>query len=267
MRINTLFQMGRRGSAALRPKGSVVRIGTLIFLGVLACLPASVRAAATNDWFTEGVAAYRIGQFAGAAQAFENAAAVRPAAGTYINLGLAEWQRGHAGPAILAWERAQWVNPFASAARDDLRFARQVTQLDAPQLKWFETLSSWLPPAAWLWLAGASLWVAVGMVLLPTVFRRQKAGWHQALAACGFCIFLFSLAANWGVISRTNLGFVVNDNAPLLLTPTHDGEVTSTLTSGEPARRLRTVGNYYLIRTESQTGWVEREQFGLVSGK
>jgi hypothetical protein len=78
---------------------------------------------------------------------------------------------------------------------------------------------------------------------------------------------LFSVAANWGVISRTNLGFVVDDNAPLLLTPTSGGEETSTLTSGEPARKVRALGDYYLIRTDSQMGWIKREQFGLVSRK
>jgi hypothetical protein len=167
----------------------------------------------------------------------------------------------------VAWEQALWVDPFNKSAADDLRFARSVTQLDEPQLRWFETLSCWLPPAAWLWIAGASLWLAVGMLLLPAVFRRPKAGWHQTLAACGLCVFLFSLAGNWGVISRTHLGFVLKDNAPLLLTPTSAGEVISTLTSGEPARELRRHGNYSLIRTDSETGWIDRQQFGLVSGK
>jgi hypothetical protein len=120
---------------------------------------------------------------------------------------------------------------------------------------------------AWLWLAGASLWLAVGMMLLPSVARRQKAAWHQVLAACGLCVFLFSLAANCGVISRTHVGFVLKDDAPLLLTPTREGEVISTLTSGEPARELRVRGNYYLIRTESETGWIEQEQFGPISRK
>lgn len=243
-----------------------MRIAVLVLLVVLVFTLGSVRAA-TNDWFVEGVAAYRTGQFAVAAQAFENAAAARPAAGTFVNLGLAEWQRGRAGPAMLAWQRALWIDPFNTRARDDLQFARQITQLAPPQLNWLETLSAWLPPPAWLWLAGASLWLAVGMMLLPGVFRRPRAGWHQALAACGLCISLFSLAANWGVISRTNIGFVLEDNVPLLLTPTRDGEITSTLTSGEPARQIRAFGNFYLIRTESQTGWIKREKFGLISGK
>lgn len=240
-----------------------MRIAAVLFT-VLVCSLASVRGT-TNDWFAEGVTAYRAGDFAPSAEAFENAAAMRPAAGTFVNLGLAEWQRGHAGAAILAWERALWIDPYDKGAAGDLHFAREVTQLDAPRLKWFETLSSWLPAAAWLWLAGASLWLAAGMILLPPVFRRQKAAWHQTVAACSLCVFLFSLAGNWGIISRTHIGFVLTDNEPLLLTPTAEGEVTSTLTAGEPARKLRARGDYYLIRTESETGWIDQKEFGLIS--
>ncbi|HEV2318975.1 MAG TPA: hypothetical protein VGV18_04450 [Verrucomicrobiae bacterium] len=242
-----------------------MRLGVSVFILMLAGSLAQVQGA-TNDAFAQGVVAYHAGQFMAAAQAFDNAAAVHPSAGTFVNLGLAEWQRGHVGPAILAWERAHWIDPFNKTARNDLQFSREVAQLDAPQLDWFETLSDWLPATAWLWLAGASLWVAAGMILLPGVFGRHRAGWHQILAAFGLCVFLFSLAANWGIISRTRLGFVLEDNAPLLLTPTRDGEIISILTSGEPARQLRQRGKYYLIRTGSETGWIEQEQFGLVSG-
>ena len=80
----------------------------------------------------------------------------------------------------------------------------------------------------------------------------------------GVCLFLFSLTAEIGVISRGNIGFVLEKNAPLLLTPTRDGEVTSTLAAGEPARKLREHGNYYLIRTEYGTGWIQQQQFGLI---
>jgi hypothetical protein len=49
------------------------------------------------------------------------------------------------------------------------------------------------------------------------------------------------------------------------LTPTKTAEVISTLTAGEPARRLRTRGNYFLIRTSFGSGWIERDSFGLVN--
>jgi tetratricopeptide (TPR) repeat protein len=233
-------------------------------LVALVCLVSSGRAAASDDFFAQGVAACRAGQYPEAAAAFASAAQRQPASGTLDNLGIAEWQRGHAGAAILAWERARWIDPFDSRAKANLHFARQVTQLDEPQLKWFEAASVWLPPAAWVWLAGAGLWLAAGALILPGVFRRRKSGWHQMLAALGFCVFLFSLTANLGVVSRAQIGFVVKKDAPLLLTPTRDGEVISTLTDGEPARTLRTRGNYFLIRTGYATGWIDRSQFALV---
>jgi len=237
--------------------------GCCIVLAALVCFAPTGRAA-TNDFFARGLELSRAGMFPEAAAAFETAAAARPAAGTLVNLGLAEWQRGHAGPAILAWEQARWIDPADPRAGADLKFARQVAQVDAPQLEWFETASTWLPPNAWVWLAGTSLWLAVGLLVLPGIFRRRKAGWHQTLAALALGFFLFSLTANLGVVSRTHIGFVLKKNAPLLLTPTRAGEVISTLTAGEPARQLRTRGNYRFIRTTGESGWIEQNEFGLV---
>jgi tetratricopeptide (TPR) repeat protein len=232
-------------------------------VAALVCFAQSSRAA-TNDYFTQGIKLSQAGQFPEAAAAFEKSAQARPAAGTLVNLGVAEWRRGHAGAAILAWEQARWIDPYDSRAGADLKFARQAAQLDAPQLKWFESASTWLPPDAWPWLTAASLWLAAGMILLPGVLRWRKAGWQQALAALAFGFFLFSLTADLGVASRTQIGFVVKKNAALLLTPTREAEVVSTLAAGEPARRLRTRGNYYFIRTAFAAGWINREQFGLV---
>lgn len=234
-----------------------------ILVAALVCF-AQTSGAAANDFFARGVELSRAGQFPEAAAAFEESAQMQPTAGTLVNLGIAEWRRGHAGAAILAWEQAQWIDPFDPRAGADLKFARQAAQLDAPQLKWFETASTWLPPNAWAWLAGASLWLAAGLLMLPGILRRRKAGWQQALAALAFGFFLFCITANLGVVSRTQTGFVLKKNAALLLTPTREAEVVSTLNAGAPARRLRTRGNYFFIRTAFAAGWISREQFGLV---
>ena len=219
-----------------------------------------------DNLFAQGIKAYQAGQFPEAAAAFQKSAAARPASGTLINLGLAEWQRGHAGTAILAWEQARWINPLDTRVAGDLKFARSVAQVDEPKLKWFETASTHLPPNAWVWLAGVNLWLTVGLLVLPDIFRRRKSGWHQTLAALAFGGFLFCLTANVGVASRTQIGIVRHKNAPLLLTPTQVGERIATLAAGEPGRRLRTRGNYYFIRTAVATGWIAREEFGLIGG-
>ena len=221
--------------------------------------------AAADNFFVQGTTAYQAGQFPEAAAAFQKLAQAQPASGTFINLGLAEWQRGHAGAAILAWEKAQWIDPFDPRAGGNLKFARAVAQVDEPQLKWFETASTWLPPNAWVWLAGASLWLAVGTLVLPGIFRRRKADWQRTLAALALGVFLFSLTANFGVISRTQIGLVVERNAPLRLTPTREAEVVVILTAGEPARKLRTRGNYFFIRTASAAGWIDQKAFGEIA--
>jgi len=241
------------------------RLGCGIAFAALFFAAGICHAATANDLFTQGVELNRAGQFPEAAAAFEKSAQRQPASGTLVNLGIAEWQRGHAGAAILAWEQARWIDPFDERAAQNLKFARQMAQLDEPKLKWFETASTWLPPDAWVWLAGASLWLTVGILTLPQFFRWRKAGWQQALAAAALGIFLASMTANVGVLSRTNLGFVVKKNATLKLTPTLEGEIISTLAAGEPARQLRVRGNYFFIRTENESGWIERDAFGLVA--
>ena len=242
-----------------------MRLGHAIILAALLADAARSPAAATNDFFAHGLVLSRAGQFPEAAAAFEKSSQGQPASGTLVNLGLAEWQRGRAGAAIRAWEQARWIDPFDSRAENNLKFARAVAQVDAPQLKWFEAASTWLSPPAWLWLAGASLWLAAAAMVLPRVFRWRRAGWQQLLAAFSVFIFLAGLTANVGIVSRTEIGFVLRKDVPLRLTPTPDGEVLSTLAAGEPARKLRTHGNYFLICTANESGWIERNTFGLVS--
>lgn len=220
--------------------------------------------ATNNDFFAQGMDDYRAGNFPEATRAFEQSVAQHPSAGALVNLGITQWQRGHAGAAILAWEQARWINPYYDQANSNLEFARQVAQVSEPELKWYEIPSTWLPPNSWVWLAGASLWLAAGAAILPGLLRRRKSDRQQTLAALGLAAFLFCFTANLGVVSRTQIGFVLGKDAPLLLTPTTGGEVVATLTDGEPGRILRQHGMYWLIQTADGTGWIARQQFGLV---
>ena len=235
----------------------------LLLFALLLVATISRRAAA--DDFADGTVAARAGDFSKAALAFKKSIQAQPSSGGLVNLGIAEWQSGHAGVALLAWEQAAWLNPQDAAARKNLKFARQVMQVDAPELHWFETLSTWLPPITWAWLAGAGLWLAGGALVLPRVFRRKKSDGLQALAALGVCIFIFALTANVGLVSRRDIGFVVKKNAALRLTPTSGSELHSTLPAGEPLRRVKTRGNYFFVRTPMASGWIARDQVGFIN--
>jgi tetratricopeptide (TPR) repeat protein len=220
-----------------------------------------------NKLFEAGREAYRAGNYAEAAQAFLNSANAQPASGTLQNLGNAEWQRGRTGNAILAWEQALWVNPFDRNARNNLRFARETAQLEASELAWYEVGSAWLPAHWWAWIAAGSLWLVVGTLTLPAFLRWRKSPWQQAVAALGLAVFLLSIPAHAGVLTRSRVGFVLKKDTPLRLTPTSEAEAVTRLAAGEPGRRVRARGNYIFIRTSRGAGWVERDQFGLVCSK
>lgn len=216
------------------------------------------------DAFTSGTVAFRNGDYAAAAKSFSELSSQQPTAGAFQNLGLAEWQRGHRGQAVLAWERALWVDPFNAASRENLRYARKAAQLEAPQLAWHEVASTWLPVNAWAWLAAASLWLAVAMVMLPNILRWRRRTWHQAVAALALAVFLVCIPALLGVNTRARIGFVMERNTPLRLTPTRDAQTVTMLGAGEPARIERKRGSYLLVRTSFSRGWIESTQFGRI---
>lgn len=234
---------------------------TLVLALSVAC---SVSFAATNDLFRSGVDAFQAGQFNEAAKTLRAEAEQRPASGTLVNLGLTEWRRGRAGLAIHAWEQALWVDPFDARARANLNYARQFTGVESPDLTWYERASTWLPVNAWAWIAVASLWLTIGLMVLPGVLRRRRTGWQQALAALSFAVFLLSLPANVGAVTRTRIGFVLQKDAPLRLTPTAEAEAQMKLNAGEPVRAVRVRGDYVFVNTSRGQGWIERGQFGAI---
>jgi hypothetical protein len=199
-----------------------------------------------------------------AAGAFAQSAAVQPAGGTLQDLGNAEWELGHAGTAILAWEQALWLDPFNKFARSNLRFGRRTAQLESPELAWYEVVSSWLPATSWAWVAGLSLWVAVSISTVPGMLRWRKAAWHQAVAAFASGVFLLSVPAHVGIYTRARLGFIVQKDALLRLTPTTEAQFITRLAAGEPARLERERGEYLLVRASHATGWIQKREFKLI---
>ncbi len=223
------------------------------------------RAVSAQALFQAGSLAYQTGEYGAAVAAFLDSARAQPASGTLQNLGLAEWQRGQTGLAILAWEQSLWLDSFNRAAHVNLRFARKTAQAEAPDLAWYEVVSTWLPMNWWAWIGACSFWIAIGAVLLPGIFRWKKSGWQQAIAAGALTLFLLSLPAWFGIQTRSRLGFVLQKDCPLRLTPTAEGQLVTRLSPGDPVRLERSRGPFCLVRTSRVSGWLERNQLGLIS--
>jgi len=226
------------------------------------CLALALRAApaygaAGADEFRQGQAAFQAGQFARAAELYQRSLSAQVSEGALLNLGLAEWRCGRAGEALLAWERALDLDPFQSAARENLRFARQTAQLEAPELTWSETASTWLPARAWAGLLSGSLWLAIGLLVFAPLLRLRRSGGLQTLIAVGFGVFLLSLPPQLGILTRARLAVVLAPDTPLRLTPTHAAETVTTLRAGDMVRCARHRGAYVFVSTVQGSGWVE----------
>ena len=96
-------QFGSRFSDFFRISAFGLRILIAVFVSSI------LHAAASDALFDQGLSAYRANDYSRAAAVFEQSLARRPASGTLQNLGNAEWQQGHTGWAILAWEKAVWL--------------------------------------------------------------------------------------------------------------------------------------------------------------
>lgn len=236
----------------------------------LCCVGNSLWAGTPETLFQEGNQAYVNGDYQAAAQTFRTilSNANAPASGVLHNLGNAEWKCGRTGPAILAWERANWLEPFNANTIVNLRFARKTAHLEAPNLAWYEICSTWLPSRTWAWLAMLSFWGGLAMIMLPGNLRKRRADWLQGVAAAAFAVFFICIPALAGIQTRSSLGVVLSDQTPLRLTPTQDAQLLTHLAAGEMARVEMTRGKYLYIRMGNDSaGWVERAQFGFVGRK
>ncbi len=245
----------------IRLNGSRLKLAVIVMLAFQSVVLASI----PTDAFQAGGMAYTNNDFPLAAKLFTEAVAVAPSPGAFHNLGNAEWKNNRTAEAIIAWERALLLNPRSSEAENNLKFARESAQLESPELTWCEIAASWLPAKVWAWLACGSLWLAVGAMVVPGVLRWRRSATQQAVVALSLGVLLLTLPANYGVVTWSQVGFVLKRETPLRLTPTAEAEAVTKLAAGEPGRVVRERGNYLLIRTRRMSGWIERDGFTFVT--
>jgi tetratricopeptide (TPR) repeat protein len=216
--------------------------------------------------FHEGIQSYLDGNYTNAAECFRGVAVQSHAAGAWYNLGNAEWRLGRAGPAVLAWERARWIDPFHEPARANLDFARKTSQLEHPELAWYEICSAWLPTPWWSWLAAGCFWGSATLLILPGALRWGRSDWHQGLASAGFALFLLVLPALAGVQTRSKLGVVLMSPTPLRLAPAEHAQNIGKLNAGEAVRREGRRGAYYYVHAANEiAGWVKSGEVGWIA--
>jgi hypothetical protein len=220
---------------------------------------------AVKEPLAKSDAAARAGDYKAAAVHLKQVLTIHAAPGVLHNLGNAEFHQKHLGAAILAWERAHALSPGYRNTIANLRFARSHAGLPEPEPNWLEKYAALLSPDIWLWTATAAFWGTVGCLAWPYLFQRRRQSAIQAGAMVLIGIFLLTLPALAGIVSRGRVGVILAPETLLRLTPTTEGEVLGKLAEGELARVEKTRGKFVYVRGASdRAGWVKHEEFARI---
>lgn len=223
------------------------RVGAVLLLAAALGTP-PVRA--QESAFTNGVEAYRSGDAAAAAAAFEAYVAAVPSdAHGWFNLGNAYEALGRDGAAVWAWLRATRIDPRDADVRHNLRVAgADPVLVDRAGPLWPLATEEALLLAAAAWLAGSLLLVAF-------IARRRR--WHAAVGSVLVCAAVV-LAGE--VASRT-IGpdlAVVTAAATLRAGPTLRGEDVAVLEAGSGVHIIERHNGWMRVRTlDGKDGWLE----------
>jgi len=235
-----------------------------LFLLFLSSSSASEKGS-SSDFFTTANLAYSEGRYAEAVDDYQKLADREGfSAPLLFNLGTAAFLDGQHGTAILALERALLLSPgdpdtranLAAARRESGAYEEKRTLLQ----KFFETLS----PNTWTGVASTCLFLLGAVVLsrsLRVGFRQLTWGRQKILIVVSICLFVLGATAVLYNQRDLHAAIVLQEQAPLRLSPFEDSETAATLKAGKTVHIKKEHRGFYYVRTATGIlGWLHETE-------
>lgn len=216
--------------------------------------------------FTEANEQYAAGNYAEAAQAYEQILTEQPSAEVYYNLGNAYFKQGELSQSILAYERSLRLDPTSKDARYNLRFAesRIVDNIEDTHAfflsTWLRSLRNLLHEATWLYTSIALFvlfCICALLFALASPIALRKTGFHTAWIALLFSIWCGVNARS--LHQRDTLrreAIITQGVVNAKSSPDRSGTDLFTLHEGTKVTIYETIGDWCNIHVGNNIGWI-----------
>lgn len=217
--------------------------------------------------FTQANAQYAEGNYAQAAEQYEQIIAQQPSAEVYYNLGNAYFKQGELAQSILAYERALRLKPSMRDAKHNLQFAqsRIVDNIEDTQSfflsNWLKTIRNALSQTTWIVLS-VSLFVL--MLIGFFLFAFSQTIWLRKVA---FYISIVALVISMGAFANAgSLHSRDTQRAEAIITqgivnakasPDRSGTELFTIHEGTKVEITEVIGDWCCIHVGNNVGWIQ----------
>jgi tetratricopeptide (TPR) repeat protein len=213
--------------------------------------------------YNEGNKLYAQKDYAGAAQAYEQALKTGPSPVVHFNLGNALFKSGHIGQAILHYRRAHYLDPRDPDITSNLTFARayrvdKVATQEGPVAKELDELFHGISRGEAVVLAAIFCTLACALLSAWIVWRWP---WLIMGASVFGIVTLYGLIAQgvWAGEVRGRPAVVVVPEVNALSGPGEEFKQILLLHDGTEVNIHETRGDYLLVQLPGGGGWIPKQ--------
>lgn len=234
---------------------------TTLLLAALALTPA--------ESFNLGNVLYQGGDFAGAADRYQEALQAGPNPDALYNLGNAQFKLGQAGRAVASYQRARFLQPRDADIAANLAFLRsyradKVLTLPGPFEQLVGRAFHFLSIREAMLLAAACFLLAAISSALFIVFRRRVLLYAAAPLFLLFCCSAVTALA-WHGLVRSRPAVIVASEVSALAGPGEDYKQILLAHDGSECLVREARGGWLLVQLPGGAGgWVRKEAVELV---
>ena len=216
--------------------------------------------------FADANQQYAEGNYAEAAEMYEQVLQENPQAEVYYNLGNARFKQGELAQAILAYERCLRLNPRMKDARHNLEFAESRIKDNIRDTntfflkKWYLTVRNSLSESTWAWMSvSCFILFLAGMLLfaLSRIVAVRKAAFYLSLVL--LVVSALSLIHTLGLHHRDTAreeAVITQGIVNAKSSPDRSGTDLFTVHEGTKVTIKETLGEWCRIHVGNYDGWI-----------